>query len=116
MSFEEELELCCVAKLLFLDCFLLVTGKQSLTSLIGNCLNLPFGTQRRPRSFFFSLQIRNRGHRGAFVSERTLQSCLVSIISFLCYSSVLKGTGAGQEENTVLDREVNYKPGGGTQF
>lgn len=69
---EEELGVCLLAALLFLDCFSFVLCP--LPSLISSCLTLPFGTQggsRRLKPFF--LQTRNREHREAFVPGRALE-------------------------------------------
>ena len=81
VSLEEELgilRLCFITKLLSYHYFSCVTAcplfLRFLTYLIRNFFSLLFGTQRRPRTLKPFLQIKNRGHEGAFVPRRAPQS------------------------------------------
>lgn len=66
--------------------------------LIVNSLSLPFGTPGRLRRINIFLQRRNRGQGGGFCTwEGPTESGLASISPFLRYSSILRGTGVGQE-------------------
>ena len=71
--------------------------------IIINCQSLLFGTWERSNRKWGTL-------RGLY-PERPPRVLLSFIPLFLWCSSVLRGTGVGQERNKVLDREVNYKRG-----
>ena len=87
--------------------------------VVINCLSMLFGTQGRPRrlkSFFFFLPNKKWGPwRDIFAWEGPTGSCLVSVLPFVCYSLILRGTGTGQEREWSF-RWINYKLSRGIWF
>lgn len=89
--------------LFLLDCFVLM---HSLLSLISNCLNLLFDTQRRPRrlkSFFYKQEI------GDMYLPFCTKNNFRALLSFFDTSQSWAEWGLNKKGNKVLEREVYHK-------
>ena len=91
----------------------------SLTSLISNCLNLPFGTQGRARRLKpFSTNKKHGMWKGFCTWEGPAEFTQFQSPAFFDTPQVkvLRGMGQDKKENKVLGREVNHKLSRGTEF
>ena len=89
----------------------------SLSSLIVNFLCLLFGTQGRPRRLKLSINKKQGTQRDFCTWEGPDWVLLAFNPPFsLIFLNPEGNRGQNKEENKVLDREVNYKLGRGTQF
>ena len=71
----------------------------SLTSLVSNCLNMPFGTPGRLRKLkVFFLQIRNGRHGKTFVPRRAPQ-CPAQLQSFYLHNPLVENKKVGLFQN-----------------
>ena len=71
----------------------------SLTSLVSNCLNMPFGTPGRLRKLkVFFLQIRNGRHGKTFVPRRAPQ-CPAQLQSFYLNNLLVENKKVGLFQN-----------------
>ena len=96
--------------LFLLDCFVLM---HSLLSLISNCLNLLFGTQRRPRrlkSFFCKQEMGDIYLPFCTRNDRRV------LISFFDTSQSWAEWGLDKKGNKILEREVHHKMGRETKY